>query len=612
MRYHLAIEEELLVDKVKQMEVKLDDYDAIITTLKDEFIPKDQSDDSSQDESSDDSSPNTDSSPNGEESNDDSTDSKEDTDDNGTDDSDTDTPETDNTESGDFDKLSGSLDKGPPKDDTKESTKDTTDAEKNDKSNSPVDKKSDKDSSPSNDVSKDTSKEDSKEDSKDDHKDTGKKDTDTPKKTSNPSTSDKDNSKDNPKADDKDSVKDTTKDKNKDAGKTDDKNKDEKNSEAKESIWNEISLEHQVLMDEVQAFALNQSLALEDISFNRYSPSGVNRMPSLTGLFNTINSAVNLVSNVAVKTYNVASFIAGKLQPIVSKLFDISVKVSKTLHNHAVEYLKSYQRYKGKIADARKTLSTIKDKQVDTSEVLKNHHIQKTLKIGKSLAIAKNIDQLSGNISSIYRDIEINIGNTVVHIDELVQKVLKDIEVDEVHIPVAHISSMSKGPIPGISASDEYNYYHLPIIYPGDRMISMQLSKNNSINRIIHNKIVLAYSQDSAKLSSELRYGTIDELHEILDSLDRLCDVCINNKSVYTGISSKYNKLTESLGKYKNGLKSNGDHIQSKNVNLDGIFYSVEYIDMFYIRFMVELDRYMVEILTTSLEYVLMNLKRMK
>lgn len=304
---------------------------------------------------------------------------------------------------------------------------------------------------------------------------------------------------------------------------------------------------------------------------------------------------------------------------IIKLLFNSIVFLTKYINRH----VNSFTKLKADIKDARSVLAELKNKK-DISDLTNvkynNTKVINTLKAGDSLDLIKNIKSLSHFINTTISQIDISIKNDIGSIKHIVAR--SSFGTIQAPINIMKVNCLNdvlfKGSVRGFDeGGDLVESYVSKQLLPGDvvLMAKLPIEDVNSLEDITKaynsSSMFLGINADSFKSVDTIDYMTVDVLSNFLDSLERLCDLCITHQSLYENIKKQKTGLRYNFKNYFSAIVSSTNKISLGNSLIEYIYLKSIFIDKVYLAAAVDVHDYAVRVITSGLSFTKSNISKL-
>lgn len=279
---------------------------------------------------------------------------------------------------------------------------------------------------------------------------------------------------------------------------------------------------------------------------------------------------------------------------------------------------------------AKETLQLIDDKDAkedteelssDSDEPIIQFKDEKTinyLKIGESLDLSNNIERLNTFVSDYVEKISkaIHTENKVVNLAVERSNILRFPDPVEFLQYNFNLNGLGR-----YSHSDDDSLTELfrsKEVMPGDVVLIAKLP-NRKIKRVLdlrqaykESDIHLELNKESFKVIEGVNYMTSQELSQFLDSLSKLCDLCISHQKYYEGIKKLKLKSRYSFKRYFDNLLDNKSKVGVEDSFIENMYMKNVFVDKVYIPAAMDIHDYAAKVISHGLSFAKSNLEHLR
>lgn len=315
-------------------------------------------------------------------------------------------------------------------------------------------------------------------------------------------------------------------------------------------------------------------------------------------------------------TYKGVVYLMGK---IVKLLF---TSINST-YRYVKRRMQSFDNIKKDINNLKEAISELKNKEelTDLSDIkYTNKGIINTLKIADKVDFNNNIMVLQKFIINTIEQIDKHIKKDISFIMHLTSSTMNnDLKSPDSLMKVESLGSdFTNKAIKGYGTDtellDSFTYKN---VLPGDILFITHIPKQDitEFNQIIEaynkSKMFLTLNQETFEVVDSINYMDINGIENYLNTLEKLCDVCIAHEIVYNDIIKLKKQLRFSFKRYFNAIITSKEKVSLKNSLTEYVYLKSMFIDKVYLPAAMDIHDYAAKVMVASINYMSENIKRL-
>lgn len=294
---------------------------------------------------------------------------------------------------------------------------------------------------------------------------------------------------------------------------------------------------------------------------------------------------------------------------------------SETVQKYLSRRINSYNNLLGQVESLKKAIAVIEgyEKQTDVSSLFYSKpKVINMLKNGESVDLSLNMKGLETFVASMISNIGQRIQDDVAATKHLLvyageAQTAKAISL----MSVAGLSEgMTERVVPGyVPGSDNVQSFAYKANIPGDVVFIAMLPKEELqdkaaiVDAYNHSSMVLGIDTNSFHEINQLSYMDLNGLKAFVDSLEKLCRLCISHQSLYEGIAKSKQDLRIGFKRYVEGLISSSIQVEREDSLVDFIHLKTTFVDKVYLVAAMDIHDYVAKVLTNAITFTHSNVK---
>ena len=310
------------------------------------------------------------------------------------------------------------------------------------------------------------------------------------------------------------------------------------------------------------------------------------------------------------------------------KLVKLLVISTRAISEFIDRRTNSLENIKKSIAEHRKSLELVSTKQESSSDdssasdaFYGDVKVINSLKIGQSTDFKANVSVLNGflknTINGIFDGINDDIGLMKYTMSSF-QGNEKGYVVSSVLLNNKKIPGLIEGKVDGFSFKTDYTIsYRSKVTLPSDvvLMCNFPRSELENVEQMSQayndSTIILGVDSSSFRSIEQIKYLDAAELSAFLDSLDKLCDTCIEQESYYQRLQQQRSGLKFNLRNFFAKIASSPSKVSLSDSRFEHVYLKATFIDKVYLVAAMDIHDYATKVLTSGLSFVKANIRQL-
>lgn len=289
------------------------------------------------------------------------------------------------------------------------------------------------------------------------------------------------------------------------------------------------------------------------------------------------------------------------------------VKTADAIVNHLERRAISFKNSSARIKKAKSVLELMINDDSKRSLVrqnIDNDTLVRRLKIGSQCSPMQLLSITEHFVTGFYNDATthgIQSSNAVLAMMTAV--IGKKTEASKASL-IDHIkfSGFNEKAIKGHEPAENLKSYAYSSTLPGDLIPVIYIANKETKG----SKFIMAYDMDSSKKGADLKYLEPDKLMELLNAMDRVCDLLISDEAKVKKLQQIHSQIKDKISTYADEIMQRKEVVNIKESMVETIGPFLEFIDHVYISGIIQTDQMTGRLLADLLLYVEDNLKSFK
>lgn len=361
--------------------------------------------------------------------------------------------------------------------------------------------------------------------------------------------------------------------------------------------------------------------ATESIKELTYAPEAIGAViTAATDLAATLGTiGIQYTAYAAKHIYKGVVYVFGK----IARLLYTSTFVLKKYLERRVN---SFDNLKSSIVAMQKTLKEIQDKSeaVDPEKLsaMKYSSLQiiNSLKSGESVNFTENINQLKEFVETSVKGMSTQISNESSAILHIMSSARSGNGKMPSNLMAVHTEAvgLSEAKVDGYEPASAFvTTYRSDVPLPGDVILIAALPRphieefEEIVKAYNDSSIVLGFDVPGFKKVEAVDYMTIEQLSGFLDSLNGLCDLCIEHQKVYEDIGKEKMYMKNSLKSFFMSLSNMNKKVTVKESFIEYIYLKAMFVDKVYMSSMIDIHDYVSKVIAAGTRYAKSNIEQL-
>lgn len=292
-----------------------------------------------------------------------------------------------------------------------------------------------------------------------------------------------------------------------------------------------------------------------------------------------------------------------------------------TLDKYIQRRTQSFEKIKNEIGNLKKALDVVKDKDTDLSEMsYANQRVINNLKISDSTDFTKNLQVLDEFVKNVINQLNIRINNDIHSVKYMISNALIGSgKIPNTLLSVKPLSlGLTQGTVEGYVLGNEFtDTYNYPQRLPSDIAFIVtspkpDLSDLGQITEAYNGStMILGIDMESFKEINQANYMTPNELSSFLDSLEKLCDVCIQHQKLYETVHRSKEHLKINYKNYFFSLANSKEKVTMRDSLVEHVYLKSMFVDKVYLVAAMDIHDYVTKVMSSALSYAHENIKKL-
>lgn len=301
----------------------------------------------------------------------------------------------------------------------------------------------------------------------------------------------------------------------------------------------------------------------------------------------------------------------------IVKLLSFSIsRLTRFINRH----FNNFNTLKNNISYIKKTISLLESKNINLDHnnlVYNNKKVIDKIKIHDSVDVLNNVKTLTSFVNEIITSIDDKILkdlHILKHLSNLSDKGINTTPIEIMR--VEKLSSNFTNNIPAEYKVDLENTvsYGYKNKLPGDLIFitRLPLVKDNNLDRLVNSysssKMYFALDDKGYQDINSINYMSLEDLSNLVDELDKLCNLCLSHESRFKNIIHENNQLKYDIKHYFISLINSNNKISMKDSLIQYYYLKYGFIDKVYISSCDDIYNYIIATATYIKSYISDNL----